>query len=137
MWRHAASERRRCSPAGFPACVGYLCSAGQAGEPGRRVPCAVRAAGGELPRVDAEDAGQSPYLVGREAALPAVAAAFGRAYRGIAYPPHSLADVTLGPSPALSEGTDVCADDSCLLPRDDLCCAPPFRHHARSRQVTT
>src|SRR5439155_3009103 len=61
-------------------------SAGQAGEPGRRVPAAVRALHCELCWGEAEDSGQSLNFLNGESSLPAVAAAFGGAHGGVTRP---------------------------------------------------
>jgi len=67
------------------------------------VPAAVRALPRELGRGDAEDGGQSLNLLGGESALPAVAAAFGRAHGGVAGPAHQFADLGLIPAVLLAK----------------------------------
>ena len=93
-------------------------SAGQAGEPGRRVPAAVRALHCKLCWGEAEDSGQPLNLLHGESPLPAVAAAFGGAHGGVTRPAHQLAELGLVPAVLLAQDPDVRADNSSLVPRD-------------------
>ena len=112
-------------------------SAGQAGEPGWRMAAAVHAPRRELRRADTEQSGQLPDFLGGESSLPAVAVTFGGAHGGGVWPAHQLAELRLGPSLALAEGTNVHADDGALLPWDLACRATPFPHHALACFVST
>jgi hypothetical protein len=100
-------------------------SAGQAGEPGRRVPAASRAPRHELRWGEAEDGGPPLDLLGGEVSLPAVATAFGGAHGGVTGPAHQFTE--LGPVPAvlLAKDPDVRADDDSLLLRDLIDAAEP------------
>ena len=90
-------------------------SAGQAGEPCRRMPAAVRAPRCEPRWGDAEDSGQSFDLLGGESPLPAVAASFGGAHGGVARPAHQLTDPGLIPAVLLAKDPDVRTDDGSLV----------------------
>ena len=111
-------------------------SAGQAGEPGRRVPAAVRALHCKLCWGEAEDSGQSLNLLSGESPLPAVAAAFGGAHGGVTRPAHQLAELGLIPAVLLAQDPDVRTDDSSPVLRDLIDAAESSGHHAPACQMT-
>jgi hypothetical protein len=90
---------------------------------------AIGASRRELRRADAEQSGQLLDFPGGESSLSAVAVTFGSAHGGGAWPAHQLAELRLGPPPALTEDTNVRTGDGALLLRDLAYRAAPSCHH--------